>query len=44
VRKSRARLEYVGANGWEDLSDGGDGKVVEVLSIYQYEDTYVVVV
>ena len=31
VRKSQARLDYVRDNGWDDLSDGGDGQLVSFL-------------
>ena len=35
VRKSRTRLEYVRANGWDDLSDGADGVLISLL-VRQY--------
>ena len=31
VRKSAARMAYIRENGWDDLSEGGDGTLISIL-------------
>jgi hypothetical protein len=31
VRKSATRMAYIRENGWDDLSEGGDGTLISIL-------------